>query len=678
MKIINRIFYLLYCCALAGLLSGCSDSLDYEADANAAGHTAATPATIKANQALLAQRPFADRSDFTLARKGLLAQESDLRIFDKQGSVIWDMNAYDFIDAEGENAPASVNPSLWRQAALNNIHGLFEVTSGVYQLRGYDLANMTIIEGETGWIIVDPLTVTETASRAFLFAQAQLGKQPVKAIIFTHSHIDHFGGVEGILQHLSAQELAELRVIAPAGFDHEATSENIIAGAAMGRRAGYMYGKELMVDPRAHIGNGLGKQPAFGSFSYQRPTELIDEHNTEQTIAGVPFIFQLVSGSEAPSEFTFYLPEHKAFCGAELVSRNLHNLYTLRGAKVRDALLWSRYIDEARQRFSAAEVYFASHHWPLWGQAQINEFLEQQRDTYKFIHDQTVRMINHGYTANEIANTIELPETLMQAFHNQGYYGTIQHNAKAVYQFYLGWYNANPAQLHPLPETDVAKRYIEMMGGIDAVVIAATAQFEQANQTDVNAANATYRWLAELLNHAVYADPSHAPAKALLAKVYDQLGYQAEAAPWRGVYLSAANELRNGKPSVGIEPRAMKDILLDTDVENFFTSMAVRLNAEKAADEELRIKVSLTDLNEHYLLTVKNSVLHHRQVDADTLADAEIAVTLPLLVDILVGDAGVSDTLFSEELEITGSELDVLTFLGLLDKPDGLFNIVTP
>lgn len=659
-------------------LTGCTEQVAFEPDANSVGHTAATPATIQANQAVYASRPFANTTDFELARQGLVAQDTDLLITAQQGEVIWDMNAYGFIDPQGENAPDSVNPSLWRQAALNNIHGLFSVTKGVYQLRGYDLANMSIIEGDSGWIIVDPLTVTETASRAFLFAQTHLGKKPVKAIIFTHSHLDHFGGVKGILQHLTAQERSELQIIAPAGFDHEATSENIVAGVAMGRRAGYMYGKYLAVDERGHVGNGLGKQPAFGTFSYQRPTQLISSDNTTLSIDGVTFVFQIVSGSEAPAEFTFYLPQLKAFCGAELVSRNMHNLYTLRGAKVRDAMLWSRYIDEARQRFADAEVYFASHHWPVWGKAQISDFLAQQRDTYKYIHDQTVRMINHGFTPNEIANTIKLPQELTQNFHNQGYYGSVQHNAKAVYQYYLGWYNANPAQLHPLPETAAAQRYMQMMGGTDAVVNAATEQFEQANQADGDAANATYRWLAELLNHAVFAAPDNLSAKALLAKVYDQLGYQAESAPWRGVYLSAANELRNGKPAKGIEPRAMKDILLNTDVENFFTTMAVRLNGEKAQGVQLSIKVNFTDLNQHYLLTVNNSVLHHQAVSANTLAETVISVTVPMFVDILVGDANIRDALFGNELEITGSKLDLLTFVGLLDKPDGLFNIVTP
>ena len=329
-------------------------------------------------------------------------------------------------------APASVNPSLWRQAALNNIHGLFEVTKGLYQIRGYDLSNMTIIEGDTGWILVDPLTAKETASKAFLFARQHLGEKPVTAILFTHSHIDHFGGVQGVLEHLSDAERQSLRIVAPAGFEEEATSENIIAGPAMSRRAMYMYGRPLSRDARGHVGTGLGKGPAFGTFGFAEPTDLILQTGTRLTIDGVAFEFQIVSGSEAPAEFTFYLPEHKAFCGAELVMRTLHNLYTLRGAKGRDARIWSGFIEEARTRFADAEVYFASHHWPLWGRDHIQDFLARQRDTYKFIHDQSVRLMNRGLTPNEIADQLKLPEALNQDFDNQGYYGTVAHNAKAV------------------------------------------------------------------------------------------------------------------------------------------------------------------------------------------------------------------------------------------------------
>lgn len=660
-------------------LLGCSPSVDLEQGANKDGHTAPTAATIESNKAVLEKRPFQNRSDFDNAMKGLIAKEDSLIIKHQTTSQnVWNMPAYDFINVEAEKAPLSVNPSLWRQAQLNNIHGLFKVTDGIYQLRGFDLANMSIIESQNGWIIVDPLTADETAERALLFAQKHLGKKPIKAILFTHSHIDHFGGVAGILKHLSDEEKKTLKIVAPAGFEEEATSENIIAGVAMSRRAMYMYGKRLARNERGHVGTGLGKEPAFGTFGFEEATDLIEESDAKLTIDGVPFVFQTVSGSEAPAEFTFYLPHHKAFCGAELVSRNMHNLYTLRGAKVRDGKLWSAYIDEARQRFSDAQVYFASHHWPLWGKENINDFLVKQRDTYKFIHDQSVRLLNQGYTPNEIAESLSMPATLNEDFHNQGYYGTLKHNAKAVYQAYLGWYHANPAKLDPLPEQEAATRYIDMMGGSDQVVVKAQQQFEQASTSHYEDAHKTYRWLAELLNQVVFAEPNNTEAKGLLAKIYDQLGYQSESGPWRDVYLSAAYELRHGAPEVGMSPAIMKNVLLKTPIPKFFDSMSVRLNAEKAEGAQYKIKITFTDLSKSYLITVNNSVLHHNEVSAETKADATLNLTHPLFVDMAVGVAGIKDTLFSDDLTIDGSKLDLVRFFAMFDKPKGRFNIVTP
>lgn len=673
----SRLFLLVLLMGIALVMTGCDSGFD-SSGANIFGHTAPTASTVRANQHVLDQRPLDNRDDFVNARRGLIARDPDLVIDHLEGDEVWNMPDYSFIDEDGENAPGSVNPSLWRQAALNNIHGLFKVTNSLYQIRGYDLANMSIIGGETGWILVDPLTARETASKAFLFAREHLGEKPVRAIVFTHSHIDHFGGVQGILQHLSEDEKANLRIIAPAGFEEEATSENIIAGPAMTRRAMFMYGKRLARDERGHVGTGLGKGPAFGTFGFAPATDLIGETGTELVVDGVPMVFQVVSGSEAPAEFTFYLPEHRAFCGAELVSRNLHNLYTLRGAKVRDARLWSGYIDEARTLFADAEVYFGSHHWPLWGQANVQDFLAVQRDTYKFIHDQTVRLMNQGATPREIANRLTLPPALSQTFHNQGYYGTVSHNAKAVYQYYLGWFSGNPAQLNPLPEPESARRYVDMMGGADKVLERAREDYQAAAEMEPAEAHDTYRWLAELLNHVVFAEPGNDPAKALLANVYDQLGYQAESAPWRDFYLTGAYELRHGAPEQGIQPAVMREVLLNTPVSRFFDSMAVRLKAEDAEGEHTTVRITFTDLGESYLLTLQNSVLHHRLASADTPADASLSVTRPLFVDLLIGRAGLKELLFSDEIQFGGSRLDLIGFFSLLDKPEGRFNLVSP
>lgn len=650
------------------LLSGCEEKVGYDFEAASSadpdGHTSPSNATRLENQALQKALPFSDQQDFEDASRGLIASEPDLLIKTDGGEVVWNPSAYRFIKGD---SPASVNPSLWRQAGLNNIHGLFEVSAGIYQVRGYDLSNMTIIEGDSGWIVVDPLTSRETAAAAINLARKHLDPKPVVAIIFTHSHIDHFGGVLGVL---SAKEIetGNIRIIAPEGFMHEATSENIIAGTAMSRRAMYMYGKQLARSERGHVGSGLGKSPAFGTFGILEPTEIVDHTPQTLEIDGLEFIFQNAPGSEAPAELTFYLPELKAYNAAEVTSHNLHNLYTLRGAKVRDGLKWSNYIDEVIMLFGGAEVYLASHHWPIWGNERIIEFLKVQRDTYKYIHDQTVRMFNEGLTPGEIAELLELPASLQKTFSNRSYYGTVRHNARAVYQAYLGWYDGNPANLNPLPPVEAGKRYVESMGGAQAVLSKAGLAYEAAE----------YRWSAELLNHLVMTEPGNVDARTLLAQTYDQLGYQAESGPWRDVYLSAAYELRHGPAEKGFDISIMKDILSETPVVNFFDSMAVRLNGPDAEDIELSVNIFFTDLGESYHLNIENAVLHHRVSLLDKEADATLKLTHDLFIRMLIGQVGLKETLFSDDLEVEGSTVALLRFFSLFDKPKGTFNIVTP
>lgn len=672
---------------IVSVLQACSDSIPYEDDADIFGHTSPTLATEKANKRYETTLPLLDKRDFNDARRGFIAQEQGLKILNSEDEKIWDISSYDFVNGVETNYfPSSVHPSLWRQAFLNNIHGLFEVTKGIYQLRGFDLANMTIIEGEQSWIIVDPLTTSETAKKAFNFAKLHLKAKPVSAILFTHSHIDHFGGVQGILDELSQDEMKRLRIIAPQGFMEEATSENIIAAGSMSRRSMYMYGKRLTHSERGHIDSGLGKEPAFGSFSITAPTELITKTPTHLSIDGVPFVFQYVPGSEAPAEFTFYLPNHKAFCGAELVSRNMHNLYTLRGAKVRDALVWSNFIDQANHLFSDADVYFGSHHWPLWGNENVRDFLTKQSDTYKYIHDQSVRLMNAGHTPNEIAEQIELPASLASNFFNRGYYGTLKHNAKAVYQFYMGWFTGNPASLDPLPEAETASRTIHLMGGVDVVLDKANKLFTDSSNLPSHSVTKEYRWIAQLLNMVVFTDPGNTGARSLLAKTYDQLGYQAESAPWRDFYLTGAYELRHGGPDEGISPGIMKSILLNTPVEKFFDSMAVNLNGVKAEGKKINIEIQFTDLDKRYLLILKNSVLRHRELKKDDgelkesahEPDTILKLTYPLFIDALIGEAGFSDLLLNDELNVSGSKIDLIALLSLMEKQQGVFNIVTP
>jgi alkyl sulfatase BDS1-like metallo-beta-lactamase superfamily hydrolase len=632
---------------------------------DAAGNTAPTPATAALQSATASRLELDSATDFEDARRGLVASDPNLVVQADSGETIWNMPAYAFL--ESQEPSASVNPSLWRQARLNNIHGLFQVVPGIHQLRGHDLANMTLIDGETGWIVVDPLTAKETAAAAIAFARTHLGDKSVSAIIFTHSHVDHFGGVLGVL---SAEEAAERRVpiVAPEGFLEEATSENIIAGVTMGRRSQFMYGARLPRNERGHVGSGLGKEPAYGRFGILPPTLLVSETPTEHIIDGVKFVFQHAPESEAPAELTFYLPERKVFCGAEVVSHNMHNLYTLRGAKVRDALRWSGYIDEILQMFGDAEVYFGSHHWPIWGNERVRVFLEKQRDMYKFIHDQTLRGALLGYTPREIAERIELPAELETSFPNRGYYGTLKHNAKAVYQRYFGWFDGNPANLDPLPPVEAGKKYVELAGGPNALLDHAKGAYERGE----------YRWTAEVLNHLVFADPENEEAKSLLADTYDQLGYQAESGPWRDVYLTGAFELRHGGPSVGVDLSGALDMLQHAPVARFIDAMAARLDPERAAGKTMRVNLVFTDTGASHVLEVSNSVLRHYARDPDPDADVTLEVTKSLFLRMLTGNAGLKETLFGNELNVEGSRLDLVSFFRLFDETKGTFNVVEP
>jgi len=646
--------------ALGSLLSACGN----EDQTVAQTGTLASSSTMAANAAVGKSLPLDDRQDFEDATRGLIASQQPLQVTSAGGKTLWNMDDYAFIEGD---APGSVNPSLWRQAKLNNINGLFEVTKGIYQLRGFDLANISLIQGKSGWILVDPLTTAPTARNALAFAREQLGEQRISAIIFTHRHIDHFGGIAGVLNDAERQGV---QVIAPQGFMEEASSENILAGPAMQRRAQYMYGSRLPRSVTGHVDTGLGKQPPFGGdIGILEPTEIIGKTGQTLDVDGLEIIFQYTPASEAPAEMTFYIPQYKAFCGAEVVSHTMHNLYTLRGAKVRDALKWSGYIDEAIGLFGQdAEVYFASHHWPIWGKERINSFLKSQRDTYKFIHDQTLRMANSGATPKEIAEELKLPSTLEKNFSNRGYYGTLSHNSKAVYQAYFGWYDGNPANLDPLPPAEAGAAYVEAIGGADKLLQIAQQSFDKGQ----------YRWTAELLNHLVFAQPESKPARELLARSYEQLGYQAESGPWRDVYLSGAYELRNGPPSETVSLTEVADLLEETPLPLFFASMAASLNGPRADGKHLLLNFNFTDLQENHVLEVENAVLHHRIATPVAGADATVNLTKPLFLQLVTGSAGLKDTLFSDDLNIEGSRLSLLEFFKLLDKPQGNFNIIEP
>ena len=523
---------------------------------------------------------------------------------------------------------------------------------------------MSIVEGETGWIVIDPLTSVETAQAALALVERELGPRPVSAVILTHSHIDHFGGVEAIEGALGE---GPVPVIAPAGFLEEAVSENVMAGVVMARRAGYMYGTHLPRTARGHVGSGLGKHPALGRHTIAEPDIVIDHTGQTLEIDGVRMEFQYAPDTEAPAELTVFFPDFQAWCGAELVSRNLHNLYTLRGAQVRDALAWSAGIEEARRVFGGrVDVAFNSHHWPVWGAEEVDDFLVAQRDIYKYIHDQTLRLAARGLGPDEIAETIVLPDALAGRFAVRGYYGTLRHNSRAVYQRYFGWYDGVPANLDPLPRGEAAQRYVDLLGGVEAAVAAAESAF----------AGGDYRWSAELAQHAVYAAPGHEAAAAILARSYEQLGFSAESAPWRDVYLSAARELRRGIPQTDAV-RASEGILDAIPLDMFFAAMATRIDGPRAARQNHVFNFVFTDVGETHIIELSNGVMHHHRGEVRPDADATVELTRSFWMRLLQQEAGLLDMLASQEFAIRGDRRALLGFFALLEQPDPDFPIVT-
>lgn len=622
----------------------------------------AETATLVANAAVAEALDLAEAKGFEDAARGLVAKPTG-KITGADGSVIVDLDAWSFLQGE---APPTVNPSLWRQAKLNAQIGLFKVTEGIHQLRGFDISNMTLIEGRTGWIVVDPLTSRESAAAAFAFAKQHLGDKPVSAIVFTHSHIDHFGGVFGVI---SAEDAAarKLPVVAPEGFMEEATSENVMVGIAMGRRSTFQFGRNLERSPKGFVDSGLGKNVAYGTYGVLPPTQLVTQPAQEITLDGLRFVFHNVPGAEAPAELTFEVPERKAYCGTEIVLHTMHNLLPVRGAKVRDAKLWSEYVDQALQHTAGAEVYFASHNWPVWGKERIAELVTKQRDMYRYLHDQTVRLINAGYTMREIADTITLPKSLASYFGVRGYYGDLRHNVKAIYQHYLGFYDGNPANLDPLPPEEMARRYLELIGGADKATQAARQAFDAGD----------YRWTAELLNQVMFSEPGHREARELLARTYEQMAYMAEASTWRNSYLTAADELRNGPPTKGLDRSVFLDVLTHTPIERFLDAMAAGLDGPAADGVRLKINLVLSDTKQSYVLWTENAVLHHRAAAPAADADATLTLTKGMFLRMMTGDAGLRDMLMSDELDVSGSRLDLVRFFGLLKKPDATFAIVT-
>ncbi|KAB2371547.1 alkyl/aryl-sulfatase [Actinomadura montaniterrae] len=594
-----------------------------------------------------------DRTDFENADKGFVGTASRRRIEDGDGRVVWDLDAYAFLDAA---CPATANPSLWRQSQLTAKHGLYQVANGIYQVRGFDLSNISFIEADTGVIVVDPLLSVECAAAALELYQEHRGNRPVTAVIYSHSHADHFGGVRGVVP-----QGARIPIIAPAGFLEHAVAENVYAGTAMNRRAIFMYGAELPRDATGQIGAGLGPTTSTGTISLIEPNLTITKTGQEEVVDGVRIVFQLTPGTEAPAEMNFHIPDRRALCMAENATHNLHNVLTLRGALVRDPRVWARYLTEAIEMFAAdSDVLFASHHWPTWGTRELTDFLSEQRDLYAYIHDQTLRMLNQGRTGTEIAELIEMPPALERAWHTHGYYGSVSHNVKAIYQRYMGWFDGNPAHLWELPPEESAKKHVEFMGGAESIMPKARDAFE-AGET---------RWAAQVLNYVVFADPGNTEARELLARVYDELGHGSENGTWRNFYLQGAAELRGDKPTNTLDSSS-PDVLMALSVEQVFDSLAIRVDGPRAWDTRLTIDCNFTDLKDEVRLSLANGVLTQTRAHDGTPADLTLTLTKPQLLQLVATqDLG--------DIQADGDRRALTTLIGLLDDPDRDFDIVTP
>ncbi|MEE9912440.1 MAG: MBL fold metallo-hydrolase [Deltaproteobacteria bacterium] len=634
---------------------------------NAADPKAADPATRELNSRLPANLSDDDREEDEFARRGLMASDPALDVRSENDQPVWDMKRYGFLSGNSP-APDTVNPALWRHARRNSIHGLFKVIDGVYQVRGYDVSNITFIEGKTGYIVIDPLVSVETARAALDLFHQHLPKRPVVAVIYTHSHVDHWGGVKGVVSDADVQA-GKVRIIGPEGITREIISENLMAGTAMRRRAMYMFGTTLPRGPRGQVDAGMGKTAASGTVSYLLPTEEITKPVQDMVIDGVRFVFQQVPGTEAPVEMNFYLPDRKALCVAENTTASLHNLLTPRGAQVRDGQAWFKSIDQTIDLFGGqADALFASHNWPRFGNETILRYLILQRDLYKYIHDQTVRLMNQGYTMTECAEMIRLPQSLAGQWYNRDFYGTVNFNVKAVYQRYLGWFDANPAHLHPLPPEEAGRKYVDFMGGSKAVLARAKESFTKGE----------YRWVAEVVNHVVFAEPDNRDARELQADALEQLGYQSESPIWRNFYLAGAQDLRKGVDRNAPVQTRNKDVLRGMAMDQFFDLLAVRLNGPKAADKHIVVNWVVTDTKEAYTLTLANSVLNHKKGRPAADSDAALSLSRSVLDTIIAGQATFPGRILAGDVKIQGSMLKFLEMMSCLDEFDLWFNIVTP
>ncbi|MDP6830266.1 MAG: alkyl sulfatase dimerization domain-containing protein [Alphaproteobacteria bacterium] len=626
----------------------------------------ASPTTQAAQKAVLDGLPFEDQFDFEQAQRGFIAAVPDGVILNERGRALWDLNEYDFL-AE-EEAPDSVNPSLWRLSRLNMFNGLFKVCERVYQLRAFDVAVMTVIEGDSGLILIDPMTTAEAARAGLDLYYAHRPHKPVLCVIYSHSHIDHYGGVMGVT---SADDVAagKVQIIAPDRFMEELSGESVLAGNAMLRRAQFQIGGLLEKSARGQIDTGLGKGAAKGRITLIAPTQVIREATETHNIDGIEMVFQLAPDSEAPAEMHMFMPQFAILNMAENTTRHLHNFIPLRGAVARDPRIWSRHISEAMVLFGErTDILIGQHHWPTWGRDEVRAFLEKQRDLYKYIHDQTVRLMNHGLNREEIAEQLDLPTGLDQEWSVRGYYGTVSHNSKAVYQRYLSWYDGNPANLNPLPRREAGTKMVDYMGGAEALLIRAQADFEAGE----------YRWVAQVLSHLVFAEPENPEGRELLADTFEQLGYQAESATWRNAYLYGAQELRQGLFKLSPRPPVSPETLTALTASALFDFMAIRLNADKAAGLHWRINWHLGNSDERLVMNLQNCTMTH--VLDQVADDAVVSVRLSqeVLVAINVRQTDVAEALAAGDMEVDGDVAIVEQLFAMLDDFSLMFDVVAP
>jgi alkyl sulfatase BDS1-like metallo-beta-lactamase superfamily hydrolase len=628
-------------------------------------------ATLDFHRLLQQELPAEDYADFEDAKRGFVGTLPNAEVKrsgegEQAGQTIWSHRAYSFL--EDETPASTVNPSLWRQARLNLNHGLFKVTDRIYQVRGFDIANITFIEGDTGLLAIDAQSCVDTAAAALaVYRQFRdpEGKRPLHTVMYSHSHGDHFGGVRGLVNEADVRA-GKVNIIAPAGFMHHAVAENVIAGVAMARRAQFQFGHTLPVGPAGQVDSGLGKNLPKAQPGLIAPTQTINEMFETHIIDGVEVEFQLAPDSEAPSEMHFFFPGLRAVNMAENTNHLMHNLCPLRGAQVRDSLAWSKYLNHALHHYAGrVDVLMAQHHWPTWGTAQVQKFLTEQRDMYRVIHDQTVRMMNHGLKPAEIAEELRMPKSLGALWHARGYYGSLSHNVKAVYQRYLSWYDAHPANLHALPPVPAAKKTIEYMGGIEAVLVKA--------QTDLD--KGEYRWVAEVMKHAVYAHPDHKAARELAANAMEQMGFQAESATWRNAFLLAAQEYRLGTPKPftqvlgGTLLPAVSNALL-------FDALAVRWNAVRGEGVSFSMMWHFTDSEEYWLIEVSNGAMNSIQVGVAQTVNITVKLTRDVLQNILQQKITPADAVQAGQMQLIGDASLLRVFFTTLDKFVGNFPVV--